>query len=341
MKSINYLELNNTHFNDVISCVLTSNIDEHYSEIYPKIKKQNILELSSHYLSGDYGKIKTKIKRHFNIKTNLVFGNGSEELIIRLNDIIELKRYKVAFVTPIFYRVRETFRGKKVLIKEKNIFNCDYSHYDIVWLQNPNLFSGNIYEVEKIQKLLHKFPNVIFFIDEAGIFILPNWKNYSMIDKCHQHSNLIVLSTFSKIYGLSGLRIGFATGNKKLLLELEEKNLTFPISSFAEYFLFSVLEHEKLIQKLRLRIINHKNQLINILKSNPEIIIKESLVNCIFFKHKNKKIFNFLLKHGLLCLNLDDYKELEDRGYVRMTVYSSETIHRKIMIRLKKMISIL
>ena len=333
----NYFELHKVHSDDVISCVLTSNIYERYSEIYPKIKKQNILRLASYYPSDNYDKIKTKIKHHFNIKTNLVFGSGSEELIIRLNDIIELKRYKVAFVTPIFYRVRETFRGKKVLIKEKNIFNCDYSHYDIVWLQNPNLFSGNIYEVEKIQELLYKFPNVIFFIDEAGIFTLPNWKNYSMIDKCHRHSNLIVLSTFSKIYGLSGLRIGFATGNKKLLLELEEKNLTFPISSFAEYFLFSVLNHEKLIQKLRLTIIDHKNQLINILKSNPKIIVKESLVNCIFFKHKNKKIYNSLLKNGLLCLNLND-KELEDNGYVRMTVYSSEVIHRQMIVRLKKLI---
>ncbi|MFA6076943.1 MAG: aminotransferase class I/II-fold pyridoxal phosphate-dependent enzyme [Candidatus Paceibacterota bacterium] len=334
----NYFELQKIHLKNIISCVLTSNIDERYSKIYPKITKLDILNLASHYPSSDYNEIKTKIKHHFNIKTNLVFGSGSEELIIRLNDIIELKNYKVAFVTPLFYRVRETFHGKKVCIKEENLFNCDYNNYDIVWLQNPNLFSGNSYEAVRIQKLLRKFPNVIFLIDEAGIFTLSNWKKYSMIDKCHRYNNLVVLSTFSKIYGLSGLRIGFATGRKKLLLELEEKNLTFPISSFAECYLFSVLDHEGLIKELKLKIIGHKNQLVNILKSNPEIIIKESLVNCIFFKHKNKKIYNYLLKSGLLCLNLDDHRESKDGGYVRMTVHSSEAIHRQVMVRLKKMI---
>ena len=59
----NYFELHKVHSDDVISCVLTSNIDERYSEIYPKIKKQNILRLASYYPSDNYDKIKTKIKQ--------------------------------------------------------------------------------------------------------------------------------------------------------------------------------------------------------------------------------------------------------------------------------------
>lgn len=336
--STNYLKMYQLNCGDFINCIFTNNFDERYLKTYPKMKKGDILKLSSNYPSNDYIKIKTKIKHHFKLKTELVFGSGSEELIIRLNDIVEQKHYKVAFVTPLFYRARETFHGKKVCIREENLFKYDYSTCDVVWFQNPNLFSGNSYETRKIQELLHKFPKVIFFIDEAGIFTLPNWEKYSMINKVHQYNNVVVLSTFSKIYGLSGLRIGFATGSKRLLLELEEKNLTFPISSFAEYYLFSVLNHEKLINKMRLKIIDHKNQLIDILKLNNEIIIKKSLVNCIFFKHKNKKIYNFLLKYKLLCLNLDDYKELKNSGYVRMTVHSSEIIQHQIIVRLKKLI---
>lgn len=337
--SNNYLKLRKTNLDNTIDCLLTSNIDERYLEAYPQIKKQDILELSARYPSEDYNKIKTKIKDHFQIKTDLVFGSGSEELIIRLNDIAKAHNYKVVLVTPLFYRVRETFRGKKICIDEEGLFNFDYSDYDVVWLQNPNLFSGNSYKASQIQKLLQKFPKVNFFIDEAGIFTLPNWRDYSMLDKCHQYNNLIVLSTFSKIYGLAGLRIGFATGGKNLLLELEENNLTFPLSSFAEFYLSEVLDHKKLIDELRSKIIDHKKQLTDILKSNPGIIIKESLTNCLFFKHKNKKVYNFLLKGGIICLDLDNFKELKDKGYVRMTVHSSEATHRQIMIRLKKLIA--
>jgi len=337
--STDYLKLNKyIQSGDTIGCFLTNNTDERYTKAYPKISSKNVISLASQYPLDDYCQIKTKIKNHFNIKTKIVLGSGSEELIIRLNDIVESKKYKIAFVTPLFYRVRETFHGEKFCIEEKDLFNFDFNNYDVVWLQNPNLFSGISYGFEKIQNLLCKFPKVIFFIDEAGIFTLPNWRKYSMVDKCGLHDNAVILSTFSKIYGVPGLRIGFASGNNEFLSILEEKNLTFPISSFAEYCLSNILDHEDLINKLRLKIIDHKNELIDILKLNPQIIIKESLTNCLFFKHKNKKIYNFLHKGGLLCLDLDEDKELKDRGYVRMTVHSSESIHRKVLIKLKKVI---
>ncbi len=337
--STDYLKLNKyIQSGDAIGCFLTNNTDERYTKAYPKISSKDVINLASQYSLDDYCQIKTKIKNHFKIKTKIVLGSGSEELIIRLNDIVESKKYKIAFVTPLFYRVRETFHGEKFCIEEKDLFNFDFSNYDVVWLQNPNLFSGIIYSFEKIQNLLHKFPKVIFFIDEAGIFTLSNWREYSMVDKCGLHDNAVILSTFSKIYGVPGLRIGFASGNNKLLSILEEKNLTFPISSFAEYCLSNILDHEDLINKLRLKIIDHKNQLIGILKLNSQIVIKESLTNCLFFKHKNKKIYNFLYKEGLLCLDLDEDKELKDRGYVRMTVHSSEAVHRKVLIKLKKVI---
>ena len=157
-----------------------------------------------------------------------------------------------------------------------------------------------------------------------------------MIDKGHKYDNLVALFTFSKIYGLAGLRIGFATGSNNLLIELEQNNLTFPISSFAEFYLSEVLDHEDLINKLRLKIIAHKKQLISILRSNPDTIIKESAVNCIFFKHKNKRMYNLLLEEKIICLDLDNVEGLEDNGYIRLTVHSSETTHRRIVSSIKK-----
>lgn len=340
MSTDNYLKLRNINLEnkDKIDCLLTSNMDERYLRIYPKITKKDILELSAHYPSEDYSEIKAKIKNHFKIKTNLVFGSGSEELIIRLNDIARNHNYRMILVAPLFYRVRETFSGEKICINEGDIFDYNYGSYDVVWLQNPNLFSGNSYKADQIKKLFKKFPKVKFFIDEAGIFTLPNWQNYSMLSQCHKYNNLVVLSTFSKAYGLAGLRIGFAAGSKNLLNELEGNNLTFPLSSFAEFYLAEVLNHEEEINKLRLKIVAHKKQLTDILKTNSNFIVKDSLTNCLFFKHKSKKIFNFLLKEGIICLDLDDFKELGDKGYVRMTVHSSELVHRQTVTKLKRAI---
>ena len=115
--------------------------------------------------------------------------------------------------------------------------------------------------------------------------------------------------------------------------------LTSILVTFAEFYLSEVLDHEELIDELRLKIIDHKKQLTDILKSNPNIEVKESLTNCLFFKHKNKKVYDFLLKAGIICLDLDDCEELEDKGYVRMTIHSSEKVHRQVTIRLKKLIT--
>lgn len=334
--SINYLKFHKTKIKNGISCVLTSNIDEDYSKIYPIIKKNSIVKLISQYPDNNYDKIKVIIKKQYNIVGDIVFGSGSEELIIRLNDLAEEQSFKMIFITPIFYRVRETFYGQKIDINEDKLFNFNYSNYDVVWLQNPNLFSGKIYLSTEIELLLNKFPNILFFIDEAGIFTLSDWKKYSMLDKSHKFKNLIVISTFSKMYGLSGLRIGFVSGNLKILSKLEEKNLTFPISSIAEKYLIDVLKNERKIEKMRLKIEKHKKQLTDIIECNSEIIVNKSMTNCIFLKHKKIDIYKFLLKNGLLCLNLDYCKELKNRGYVRMTVYSSSVLQKRIVKLLNK-----
>lgn len=334
----NYLKLRDLQSEDKVDCLLTSNFDERYLFAYPQIKKRDILELSAHYPAEDYSQIKEKIKNHFHIKTNLVFGSGSEELIIRLNDIAKNHNYKLAIVAPLFYRVRETFDGEKTCINEEDIFSFNYDDYDVVWLQNPNLFSGNSYRTNQLKNLLEKFPKVKFFIDEAGIFTLVDWENYSLLNCCHQYNNLVVLSTFSKAYGLAGLRIGFASGSQELLAELEENNLTFPLSSFAEFYLTEVLDHEDLINKMRTKIAIHKKQIIKVLSSNSSFILKDSLTNCLFFKHRNKKVFDYLLKAGVICLDLDDCQGLKEKGYVRLTVHSSSIIHRQVMSIIKKII---
>ena len=91
---INYLKLKESKSKS-IDCLLTSNIDENYIEAYPEIQRENVFEECSCYPSDDYVEIENKIKKHFGIKTGLILGNGSEELIIRLNDFFEQKNLKL------------------------------------------------------------------------------------------------------------------------------------------------------------------------------------------------------------------------------------------------------
>ncbi len=82
----------------------------------------------------------------------------------------------------------------------------------MIFLCNPNNPTGLIEPYDKILDLV-KNTNVLVVVDEANI----EFGGQSMVESVSKFSNLIVIRTFSKAYGLAGMRIGYCIGNKELL----------------------------------------------------------------------------------------------------------------------------
>lgn len=307
-----------------------NNIDDEYAEILNGMSIDKITELINRYPDYRYAKLIEAIKKEFKVK-NVILGSGSEDLIIRINFVLN-NRGTIGIFLPNFYRIMET-AGK--YIKIYTPYKTDSKEIDLgnvfidrriksIWISNPNPMIGKLHKKDQLVRLIKKYNEILFVVDESAIDFIKDNENYSLIGFAQKMENLIVIRSFSKLHGAAGLRVGFATGKAKSLKDINKLGLTFPVNGVAEYFVRMILKKKEIINDIRGRINNHKLILEKLLSQNKNIIINESVSNCIFFKHKKINIFKELLGVNILALRLDDQDGVREKGFVRLTIHSSK-----------------
>jgi histidinol-phosphate aminotransferase len=92
----------------------------------------------------------------------------------------------------------------------------------IVVLCNPNNPTGTAHKRDEVKWLADELPeNVLLFVDEAYVEYLDNPADYSIVDLAKTRPNVLITRTFSKLYGLAGLRIGYGIGHREVVRRLE------------------------------------------------------------------------------------------------------------------------
>ncbi len=134
-------------------------------------------------------------------------------------------------------------------------------------------------------------------------------------------NNLIVLRSFSKIYGLAGLRVGYAySNNKKLLKEIENHNLAWGISSLSEYLAIKLLNTDT--TKTALKIAKIRDHVFKKLKKFKNIKVFPSQTNFLLIKLKNARadyLFDKLLSKRILIRNCKNIRGL-DNSFIRISI---------------------
>ena len=172
-------------------------------------------------------KIKEKLSALKKVKTNQIFiGNGSDEVIdLAFRIFCEPGKDKVLTFSPTYgmYEVSASINNIEV-IKQPLINNfqinlnqlqpyLDFEDVKIIFICSPNNPTGNCLNQEDVDYILENF-NGIVIVDEAYIDFSAQTSFIKNIDK---YNNLIVSQTFSKAWGLAGVRVGVAYANKKII----------------------------------------------------------------------------------------------------------------------------
>lgn len=228
--------------NDVFNAVMKK-ITPEYIATYPE--KDRLME---------------KIAAHNGIAyENVSVTAGSDEAMRLIFQCFGEAGKNLVTVTPTFemYDVYSKMFGMNhVTVDYRDDFTVDADdilaaideRVGIVILLNPNSPIGAVYQEKEVRKVIEKAQAVgaIVVIDEAyHYFYAPTFMPF-----IKEYDNLLVLRTFSKLFSMAGLRIGYAAGSAELIEYIEKAESTFNVNNIAILFAMEVIENPQLIEHL-------------------------------------------------------------------------------------------
>jgi histidinol-phosphate aminotransferase len=215
------------------------------------------------YPDGSAFYLKQKLAAKLGVTpSHLVLGNGSNDLIEFLGHAllgpggeIVVSQYCFA-IYPI---VAKLFGAEVVTVPAR-----DYGHdlpamlkavtprTRLMFVANPNNPTGTLAPAAALRRLVDELPeNVVLAMDEAYLEFLDDPPDLVPLIRAGRKPNLILLRTFSKIYGLAGLRLGYGLAHPEFIAALEKIRQPFNINSLAQEAALAALDDAAHIKKTR------------------------------------------------------------------------------------------
>jgi len=120
----------------------------------------------------------------------------------------------------------------------------------IVFIANPNNPTGTFLSAEELQSFLRGLPpEILVVLDEAYNEYLPEEKRYDSVAWLKQFPNLIISRTFSKAYGLAGLRVGYALAHEQVTDMINRVRQPFNVNSVAQAAAVAALRDVSFVKK--------------------------------------------------------------------------------------------
>jgi histidinol-phosphate aminotransferase len=207
----------------------------------------------------------TKLANKLNVaEDTLILEVGSIGVIERIFKSI-IKRDEnivTAKVTFIAYSLLARIYGigYKEVEMEGNTLDLEHllEHCDsktrAVFLANPNNPTGTIFSHDELHTFLIKIPeNILVVLDEAYIEYVTEKNAPRSLELLSEFNNLVVLRTFSKVYGLAGLRIGYGISHVSIIEELKKVNIPFCLNAPALTAAYAALDDEDYVKECAAR----------------------------------------------------------------------------------------
>jgi len=292
--------------------------------IISQIIKKLINVPINRYPDPNCSSLKKAMAKRLKVKPeNIVFGNGSDELLFYLMLAYLEPGDTIVVPEPTFamYEIIAQSVGART-IKSKLTSDSDIDAEDIlkkvkkhkakfVFLAYPNNPTGKCFSDEQLLKL----------IDNTDCFVVMDEAYYEFSQRTYlplisAYDNVIVMRTFSKAFSMAGLRLGYMISNCEVISVMNKIRLPYNINSLSQAIAELALKHEKTTQKSIDKIICERERVQKELKGFYEF--PESDANFIYIKFKNaakaKKAFE---KAGVSI-------RMFASGYARITIGTPE-----------------
>ena len=323
-----------------LSKIVKLSANESALGVSPKAKKiiSNKNLNFSRYPDGKSNKLRDQISKKFKCdKNKIICGAGSDEVIqmlcqlfIRPNDEVVLPQFSF-----LMYRIYAKIVGAKIIFAKEKNFKISISEIlkkvsqktKIVFLANPNNPTGTYLtklELIELRKKLRK--NILLVVDDAYAEYMKNNDYKSGLDLFKNKQNVFIIRTFSKIYGLSSLRIGWGHGSKKIIDALNIIKPPFNVNEVAQKAAIESLKDIKFVSRSIKHNIFYATKLKDFLNnydiSSNEVSANFLLLNFAKCKFGAKYFYEKLKMKGIILRSTENGYKI--KNMLRLTIGSKK-----------------
>ncbi len=319
--------------------------NSHKSIIFNKLKNKISNDLITSY--PEFNKAYELLSKTLKVrKSNLLFTAGSDQALRSTFELYYKKNKKVITISPTFAMVDiycKIFNTKQIKIgfdeklnlKIDDLISSINKQVCLIVIANPNSPTGTIISEKNIDIIIKKANKygAKVLIDEAYF----EFSKYNCIKKISKYKNLVIIRTFSKIYGLAGLRCGYVVSNYKIIKEYTAIKPMYEINSIAVKAIETILSNKRIIKSYLNELKISEKAASDFCKENKYKFIKcHANFFHVSFNNNPLKIQNFLKKNMFLIKGGPGTKEYSE--YVRISLANKNTI-LKTLNKIKSFLS--
>jgi histidinol-phosphate aminotransferase len=265
------------------------------------------------YPDGHTQALRTALAERFNVAENqLIFGCGSDELVafVARTFLSPGDETVMADVTFTQYRSNAVIEGASVI--EVPLVNGVHDlpsmaaavteKTKVIWVCNPNNPTGTYNTEKDLLAFLDAVPKeVLVVLDEAYVEYVAAEDYPRSLDLLNSYPNLLILRTFSKIYGLAALRIGYGIADATLIGYLNKVREPFNVNRLAEKAALAALQDDAFIASCQEKNRQGMRQYVDFCERHG-LAYYPSQTNfiLIFFGVDDRELFQSLLRRGLI-----------------------------------------
>ena len=299
------------------------------------LKKKIILDK---YPDGKSLNLRKSISKFYKCNPDkIICGAGSDEVIQMICQLFLNRKDEV--VTPeysfLMYRIYSKIVGAKVRfakeinfkISVKEILKKVNKKTKIVFIANPNNPTGTYLtkiEVLELRKKLNK--KILLVIDDAYAEYMKNKDYSSGLDLFKNKDNVFILRTFSKIFGLASLRVGWGYGSQKIIDGLNLIKPPFNVNGLAQIAAVESLKDKKFINQSIKHNLSHAKKVKKFLEnygiSSNAVSANFLLLNFEKCKFSSKFLYQKLKSKGIILRSTENGYHIKNK--LRLTIGSSK-----------------
>lgn len=308
-------------------------------------KVKNLASEMHRYPDDSFFELKEGLSSKFNISaSNIIIGAGSDQILEFAVHAVSPKKVLMAGITFAMYEIYSKQVGAQILKTKSITHNLEefYEIYkeqkpEIIFLCVPNNPLGECIDAKEVFDFIEKIDeNTLIIVDGA----YQEFAAYKDKDKeikpedILKYKNVLYTGTFSKAYGLGGMRVGYGIANEYIIENLHKLRPPFNITTLSLAAAIEALKDEEFVKNSIIKNFEEMEKYVSFAKENNLKYI-DNYTNFIVLYIKNStQIAENLLKKGIIVRNMASY------GFeaLRITIGTPEQ-NDKLLNTLKGMIS--